>query len=95
MSFAASGDFIWQYGFVITLVGMIAMAANRSYGASKAWKISDVTLLLLALIGAGPGELLYMLLFRYKWNNRLFAVAIPLLAAAAVALGILLFRGAL
>ena len=91
LSFMLSKDLVWQYSFVITLVGMIAMAANRSSGMGKAWKISDLTLGLIALVGAAPGELLYMLLFRYKWENRLFSVGIPMLSIIHVLTLIILY----
>lgn len=92
MGFVIDVDLLWQYGFVITIVGMIAMAANRRSGASRSWKISNITLILLALIGAAPGELLFMALFRYKWKDRLFAVLIPALSLATGILFFCLFR---
>lgn len=91
--FALTGDFVWKYLFVMTIIGIIAMVANRTPRRGNSWKISELTLMLLALIGAAPGELIAMLLYRYKWDKRLFAVGIPLLTLVTAAAAVLLIKG--
>ncbi len=73
--------------YIIYLV-FINILALKLYGDDKSravhgrWRISEATLLLVALAGGAAGALLGMLLFHHKTRHAKFVILVPLLLAA-------------
>lgn len=71
---------------------MINIATFITYGADKArarkhqWRISEKTLLLLALLGGSLGAYGGMLTFRHKTQKPLFKIGVPLIILLQAAL---------
>ena len=55
------------------------MGYDKRQAGSRGWRVSEKTLLLVALVGAAPGIYLGMKTFRHKIRRSLFTVGIPLL----------------
>ena len=82
---------------LLVLVGL-NLLAFALYGIDKrkakrgAWRISEVTLLLIAALGGSIGALLGMELFRHKTRHVKFRVLVPLFLILHIALGVYMFK---
>ena len=70
-------EFLIGYFIAINLVGFIAMAVDKSKAKRRARRISEKTLLTLALIGASPGVWIAMYVFHHKTKKRKFSIGLP------------------
>ena len=73
-----------------TLYGIDKLKAKRG-----AWRISEATLLLIALFGGSLGALLGMELFRHKTRHWKFKILVPVFLALHIALGIYILKSGL
>ncbi len=83
-----------MHGMMVLYLAVINLAAFCMYGADKKravrnqWRISEKTLLGIAVLGGGPGSLLGMKVFHHKTKKLKFYFGIPVIlileAAAAV-----------
>lgn len=67
------------YIFVINMVAFLIMALDKVRARKDAWRIKEITIMVLALLGGATGILLGMVVFRHKINKNKFSVGIPLL----------------
>ncbi|NLW40563.1 MAG: DUF1294 domain-containing protein [Tissierellia bacterium] len=67
------------YIFVINMVAFLIMALDKVRARKDAWRIKEITMMVLALLGGATGILLGMVVFRHKINKNKFSVGIPLL----------------
>lgn len=67
------------YIFVINMVAFLIMALDKVRARKDAWRIKEITMMLVALLGGATGILLGMVVFRHKINKNKFSVGIPLL----------------
>ncbi len=70
-------EFIIGYLVAINLVGFIAMAVDKSKAKRRARRISEKSLLTLAILGASPGVWIGMYVFHHKTKKRKFAFGVP------------------
>lgn len=66
---------------VLTVINIISFAAygfDKLFAIKGKWRIREVTLLGLSVLGGGVGSLIAMLLFKHKLSKRLFRILIPL-----------------
>lgn len=70
-------EFIIGYLVAINLVGFIAMAVDKSKAKRRARRISEKSLLTLAILGASPGVWIGMYVFHHKTKKRKFALGVP------------------
>ena len=87
---------------MIKILLIVLIAANllafALYGVDKlkakkgAWRISEATLLLIALLGGSLGALLGMELFRHKTKHWKFKILVPLFLILHIALGIYMLK---
>jgi len=87
-----------EVGFVyltgINLVTFLVYGADKRRARRGRWRIPEVTLLALALLGGAGGALLAMVLFHHKTRKARFYVTVPLaLTAQLVLIGWLLSLG--
>lgn len=74
--------------FLFVLMGLDKLKARRG-----AWRVSEKTLFVFALLGGALGGTAGMFLFRHKTRHGAFRFGFPLLAAAQLALcAYLLFK---
>ncbi len=75
------------YMAMISIIGFIAMGTDKAKAKRNAWRVSEKTLLGLAVIGGGVGVWLGMEIFRHKTKHWYFKYGVPfitLLELAAV-----------
>lgn len=61
------------------MVAFLIMALDKVRARKDAWRIKEITMMVLALLGGATGILLGMVVFRHKINKNKFSVGIPLL----------------
>lgn len=73
-------DYLLYYFIVINLIGLLIMKIDKSASKRKnASRISEKTLLFIALIGGSIGSIVGMYLFRHKTKKLKFRLGIPIM----------------
>ena len=90
-------DKLWQalgvYLLAVNLAAFVLMGADKRKARRGAWRISERTLFLPALLGGALGGVLGMRTFHHKTRHWYFRWGFPLLLALQLAvLGWLAFR---
>lgn len=67
------------YLILINAAGLVLMLTDKLLSKTRARRIPERTLLLLAALGGSLGSVLGMVLFRHKTRHRKFRVGLPLL----------------
>ncbi len=76
---------------VMSLFLFVLMGLDKGKARRGAWRISERTLFVFALLGGAVGGTAGMFFFRHKTKHRSFRLAFPLLAAAQLALAVWLW----
>ena len=76
----------------INLAGFIIMGVDKKRAIRGAWRISEGSLFLTALLGGSLGCILGMQHFRHKTKHWYFKYGMPAILVAQVLLFVLLFR---
>lgn len=66
------------YFGLLCLLGYISMGIDKQKARTKAWRISERTLLLIAFLGGGLGSLIGMYTFRHKTKHTKFILLVPI-----------------
>lgn len=80
------------YFLAINIVTMVIYGIDKYKAKSGYWRISELTLIMLATIGGSIGALGGMYIFRHKTQHKKFTIGVPLILLAQVAIIILLMR---
>jgi uncharacterized membrane protein YsdA (DUF1294 family) len=72
-------NFVLIYLVVINLIGFFSMALDKWKAKNRKWRISEFTLMFIALIGGAIGSTISMYLFHHKTNHWKFKIGFPLL----------------
>ena len=82
-------DKLWQalglYLLAVNLAAFVLMGADKRKARRGAWRISERTLFLPALLGGALGGVLGMRLFHHKTRHWYFRYGFPLLLALQLA----------
>lgn len=70
-------SFITLYIILINLIAFALMGIDKRRAVRHAWRISEKTLFLSALLGGSLGALLGMYTFRHKTRHWYFVYGIP------------------
>lgn len=70
----------------INLVTFLVYGADKRRARRGSWRVPEVTLLTLAVLGGAGGALLAMVLFHHKTRKARFYVTVPLVLTAQLAL---------
>ena len=86
----------WQiivlaYIFVMSVVGFISMGADKQKAKKGKWRTPEATLFIIALLGGALGSVIGMQVFRHKTKHWYFALFMPLILVAQIALVAFLF----
>lgn len=76
----------------INLAGFIIMGVDKKRAIRGAWRISEASLFLTALLDGSLGCILGMQHFRHKTKHWYFKYGMPAILVAQVLLFVLLFR---
>ena len=80
------------YLIVINITAFIIYGVDKAKAKKGAWRISERTLFLVAILGGGIGALLGMWIFRHKTKHWYFVVGIPAILIAECIGFFFLFR---
>mgnify|MGYP004457809281 CR=1 FL=1 len=67
------------YLILINILGFFLILIDKIKARKKEWRIRENSLIFLAIIGAGPGELISMLMFHHKTKKNKFIILIPII----------------
>ena len=74
------------YLIVINIVTFLVYGIDKWKAKQGSWRISEATLLILAVIGGSIGALLGMKVWRHKTHHKKFKYGLPLILLAQIAL---------
>ena len=80
------------YLAAVNFLGIASMASDKIRAMEHRYRIPESILLLFAVIGGSIGSILGMLLFRHKTRHAAFALGLPAVLLAQLAVGYLLWR---
>jgi len=69
------------YLIIVNITAFAVYGADKSKAIRHDWRISERTLLLIALCGGAAGALLAMILFRHKIKKARFVLMVPAMLA--------------
>ena len=75
-----------SYLGAINLIALFTYGIDKIYARPHAWRISERTLLLLALAGGSPGALAGIYLFRHKSRKSIFLLYFSAILLVQIAL---------
>lgn len=75
----------------MNLIAFALYGIDKRRAKQGAWRISEYTLLLVALLGGSLGALLSMRYFHHKTRHRKFRYGVPLILLLQLGLGLYLF----
>ena len=81
----------WGYLVLVNLIAFALYGIDKRRAKQGAWRISEYTLLLVALLGGSLGALLGMRYFRHKTRHRKFRYGVPLILLLQLGLGLYFF----
>ena len=73
------------YLIVINIVTFLVYGMDKLKAKQGSWRISEATLLILAIIGGSIGALLGMKVWRHKTQHKKFKYGLPLILLAQIA----------
>lgn len=85
-------DWLWILYLVYNTVVFLVYAVDKWKARRGRWRVSEATLLWLALLGGAAGALLAIYLVRHKTKKPVFAWGVPAMLAAQAALFLYAFR---
>ena len=80
--------FFGVYLFVVNLIAFILFAVDKYKSKKSKWRISERTLIGIALIGGSVGAFMSMKAFRHKTKHKKFTIGVPLILVAQIALAV-------
>lgn len=85
-------EILIAYLVVINLVAIVLMYIDKQKAKKHKWRISENTLIGVAILGGGIGALWGMHVFRHKTKHAKFTIGIPLILAAQAFLVLYIIR---
>ena len=79
-------NMLFYYLIVINVVTFTVYGIDKLKAKQGSWRISEATLLILAVIGGCIGALLGMKVWRHKTQHKKFKYGLPLILLAQIAL---------
>ena len=76
------------YLVTVNLIAFILYGIDKYKSRKSKWRISERTLIIIALIGGSIGALLAMKAFRHKTKHKKFTIGVPIILVAQIATAI-------
>ena len=83
-------DWVLYYLLGVNILTFLVYGIDKSKAKRKAWRISECTLLRLAVIGGSVGALFSMRLFHHKTLHKKFRYGVSLIMALQVVVALML-----
>ncbi|MDD2979485.1 MAG: DUF1294 domain-containing protein [Hespellia sp.] len=84
-------EYIWIYLLVVNVLAFFIYGDDKARARRGVWRISERTLILMALIGGSMGALFGMAVFHHKTRHKKFTIGVPFILALQVLIGAMLF----
>ena len=81
-------QYLVPYLFLINAAALLLMHQDKRNARTRQWRVPEVVLLGLAILGGSLGGTLAMILFRHKTKKTMFSIGMPVILL--VHLGLLL-----
>ena len=78
--------FLIGYVIALSLLAFVLMGLDKRKAKKDAWRISEQTFFVIALLGGSPGAILGMEVFRHKTRHWYFRYGLPLILVLQIAL---------
>lgn len=75
------------YIIIINSIAFVVFGIDKQKAVKNKWRISENTLIGLALIGGSAGALIGMRCFHHKTRKKKFSVGIPLILILQIGIG--------
>lgn len=85
-------NLLFAYMIIINLIGFIIMGVDKKRAIRGAWRISEASLFLTALLGGALGCTLGMHHFRHKTRHWYFKYGMPSIFVVQILLLLLFFK---
>ena len=72
-------DKLILYLIVANMIGFLSMFIDKKKAEKGAWRISEHTLLMIALLGGSIGAIIGMYKFRHKTQKPRFYIGVPII----------------
>ncbi|MDN4753961.1 DUF1294 domain-containing protein [Porphyromonadaceae bacterium W3.11] len=83
-------DKLLYYLIIINLLTFIIFGVDKWRAKAGKWRISEINLLLLVVMGGGIGAVLGMRVWRHKTKHKKFTLGVPIILLIQVLVYILL-----
>lgn len=80
------------YLILINLITFIVYGVDKSLAIKHEWRISEATLIMLAVIGGSIGAFLGMQVFRHKTKHMKFVIGVPVIIVLQVAIALFIMN---
>ena len=80
------------YLILINLITFIVYGVDKSLAIKHKWRISEATLIMLAVIGGSIGAFLGMQVFRHKTKHMKFVIGVPVIIVLQVAIALFILN---
>lgn len=77
MAFTRAELIFYAYCILMNLMGIIAMKIDKKKAKNKKWRISENSLISIAIFGGSVGILFGMIFFKHKLNKNKFKFGVP------------------
>lgn len=82
-------NLIYVYFIIINIIGFCLMYLDKRKAIKHQWRISEATLISVAIVGGSLGSILGMYTFRHKTKHLKFTLGIPFIILIQLALVII------
>lgn len=76
------------YLITINIIGFLVMYIDKQKAKKGTWRIKEMTILVITILGGGVGTIAGMYTFRHKTKKLKFTVGLPTILIAEIALAI-------
>ena len=80
------------YLILINLITFVVYGVDKSLAIKHKWRISEATLIMLAVIGGSIGAFLGMQVFRHKTKHMKFVIGVPVIIVLQVAIALFIMN---
>jgi uncharacterized membrane protein YsdA (DUF1294 family) len=77
-SFSIKELYMVIYYVIVNIIGLLIMREDKKRAKQHAWRISEKTLFLIALLGGALGGIIGMYTYRHKTKHPSFKIGFPL-----------------
>lgn len=79
-------ELILVYLIVINITGFFTMYIDKKRAINNQWRIKEVTLIWISIIGGSIGSLIGMYTFRHKIKHKKFTIGVPFIILLQIVL---------